>query len=161
MTSWIAGKTKDTDERVKKMGINVSAKLKGRKKSAIHRTHIKDGVKHAWSQELYRKNHEIAIRNSHATSEYRTKASLSLTLAHADPTKYLLPSLNTPLVCYYCGDKINLAGVSSESVVFHSLDGNHENWNPTNKVSLHRCCHPKMHNEKKKTRKIVDWEKTK
>jgi len=153
---WQTGKTKNTDERLRQIGMKVSAKLKGHEKSVDHKEHIRAGVKQAWNEPLYRKNHENGIRRYHATSEYRENASIGLTSAHADPNKFLSLPLNEPLVCYYCAQEIDQAGIHSESVVFHSLDGNHENWDPANKVPVHRKCHPRAHKEERKTRRSAD-----
>lgn len=150
---WSTGLTKQTDERLKQIGQKVSKKMKGRQKSTAHKEHIKIGVTTAWTDAQYRKNHEIATQRSHTTTAYRKLASAALTLAHADPTKYQILPLDTPVLCNYCGDEINLTGICSEGVVFHSLDGNHENWDPANKVPVHRKCHPRVHKEIRKTRR--------
>lgn len=41
--------------------------------------------------------------------------------------------------CYFCGKTI------LEDLVVHSLDGDHENWDPANKVDAHRSCHSGFH----------------
>lgn len=48
--------------------------------------------------------------------------------------------------CYFCNEKImKLRGRDGESLSIHSLDENHENWNPTNKVPTHTACHTQYH----------------
>jgi len=149
-THWNTGKTKDTDERLKQIGLIISAKSLGHKKSTQHKEHIKSAVTVAWTQEPYRRKHEDAIRQYHATTGYREIASVALTLAHADPSKYLSLSLDIPLTCSFCNGEINQAGINADSLVFHSLDGNHDNWDPVNKVPVHRKCHPTVHKEEHK-----------
>lgn len=55
-------------------------------------------------------------------------------------------TITMPQICHFCGEEIiDKFGDDSRSLVFHSLDGNHENWDPTNKVPAHRGCHSKWH----------------
>lgn len=50
------------------------------------------------------------------------------------------------IFCHFCAKPIiKLNGLESESLVLHSLDGNHDNWDPDNKVPAHRGCHVKYH----------------
>jgi len=52
----------------------------------------------------------------------------------------------SPYYCYFCGKKITkLKGMDKYSLVVHSLDGNHNNWNPENKVPAHNICHLEYH----------------
>jgi len=51
-----------------------------------------------------------------------------------------------PQRCHFCGDKITKFGWEAESLCFHSLDGNHDNWIPSNKTPCHRACHMTHHN---------------
>ncbi|GAG62643.1 unnamed protein product [marine sediment metagenome] len=44
--------------------------------------------------------------------------------------------------------------MDKDSLLIHSLDGNHENWKPENKVAMHFGCHTIFHN-KNRPRKIV------
>lgn len=41
--------------------------------------------------------------------------------------------------CYFCGE-------ITEVEIIHSLDGDHENWSPENKVPAHWGCHSSHHN---------------
>lgn len=51
-----------------------------------------------------------------------------------------------PQPCHFCGEEITkLYGRESESLCFHSLDGNHDNWDPSNKVPSHYGCHSSFH----------------
>jgi len=54
-----------------------------------------------------------------------------------------------PQICHFCGKEITKKyyDKSSESLVFHSLDGNHDNWDPSNKVPAHHGCHVGWHNK--------------
>jgi len=48
--------------------------------------------------------------------------------------------------CYFCGESITrMNGQQSESLIIHSLDNNHNNWDPSNKVPAHSCCHVSYH----------------
>ena len=39
--------------------------------------------------------------------------------------------------CHFCGEEVvKLEGKTGDSIHIHSLDGNHENWDPVNKVPL-------------------------
>lgn len=53
-----------------------------------------------------------------------------------------------PQNCFFCGKPItnregNRGG--GKALVVHSLDGNHENWAPDNKVPAHKKCHMRFH----------------
>ena len=49
--------------------------------------------------------------------------------------------------CYFCGEEVTkLMGCDGDSLHIHSLDENHENWDPTNKVPTHVACHTRHHN---------------
>lgn len=51
------------------------------------------------------------------------------------------------IICHFCGEPITkLKGRDGDSLVTHSLDGNHNNWAPENKVPTHRKCHTRFHN---------------
>lgn len=48
--------------------------------------------------------------------------------------------------CHFCGESIiKMSGKDSDSLLIHSLDGNHNNWDPKNKVPVHRGCHSRFH----------------
>ncbi|KKL51521.1 hypothetical protein LCGC14_2294670 [marine sediment metagenome] len=49
--------------------------------------------------------------------------------------------------CHFCAEEvIGLEGRNKDSLVIHSLDGDHENWTPENKVPTHHGCHGSHHN---------------
>ncbi len=49
--------------------------------------------------------------------------------------------------CHFCCSPVmKVGGLSRDSLVIHSLDGNHENWDPANKVPTHCACHISYHN---------------
>lgn len=50
-----------------------------------------------------------------------------------------------PQTCFFCGEDITHKGNDRTSLVTHSLDGNHDNWVPENKVFSHKHCHAKYH----------------
>jgi len=50
-----------------------------------------------------------------------------------------------PQICYFCGGEITKRGRDGGSLLIHSLDGNHNNWDPENKVSTHKKCHAEHH----------------
>lgn len=57
-------------------------------------------------------------------------------------------TITMPQKCYFeCGEEITkkYGNKDSKSLVFHSLDGDHDNWDPTNKVPAHKDCHNKYH----------------
>ncbi len=56
-----------------------------------------------------------------------------------------LIKINLPVPCYFCDELITEKGMNSLSLVTHSLDGNHTNWDPSNKVPVHKKCHNKIH----------------
>lgn len=60
----------------------------------------------------------------------------------------LIAGFPKPILCHFCSKQIiKLDGVSSDSLIIHSLDGNHENWEPPNKVPCHQTCHISYHNK--------------
>lgn len=61
--------------------------------------------------------------------------------------KKLNITITMPQTCHFCGEEIvDKFGDDSRSLIFHSLDGNHESWDLNNKVPAHRGCHSKWHN---------------
>lgn len=55
-------------------------------------------------------------------------------------------TITMPQTCHFCGEEIvKKYGRESESLCFHSLDGNHDNWDPANKVPAHIKCHTSFH----------------
>jgi len=56
-------------------------------------------------------------------------------------------TVSLPQICYFCKGDITTFGMKSESLCFHSLDGNHNNWDPENKIPAHKNCHLRYHNE--------------
>ncbi len=60
--------------------------------------------------------------------------------------KKLNITITMPQICYFCEEEITKKfGKKAESLLFHSLDGNNSNWEPSNKVSTHRGCHTTFH----------------
>jgi len=50
------------------------------------------------------------------------------------------------MVCFFCDEPITkMYGLGPDSLLIHSLDGNHENWDSENKVPTHRGCHQRFH----------------
>jgi len=48
--------------------------------------------------------------------------------------------------CHFCEEEIKkLSGRHKDSLSIHSLDGDHENWKPENKVPVHGNCHSRYH----------------
>ena len=61
-------------------------------------------------------------------------------------------SPNRLIWCHFCSEEvIRLTGSRSDSLVIHSLDEDHENWNHTNKVPTHYGCHSRYHNTGEKS----------
>ena len=59
----------------------------------------------------------------------------------------IIEGFGDPLLCHFCGEEITrLENLFSDSLVIHSLDGDHENWDPANKVPAHHGCHVTYHN---------------
>lgn len=62
-----------------------------------------------------------------------------------DHPRYLA-SLQGNFHCYFCGKEVTkLSGQDSDSLVIHSVNGNHDNWTPENKVATHLGCHSRYH----------------
>ncbi len=56
--------------------------------------------------------------------------------------------ITMPQICYFCGEEIvKKYGAESDSLCFHSLDGDHDNWVPSNKVPAHCGCHITFHHK--------------
>ena len=71
-----------------------------------------------------------------------------------------------PTICYFCGKPITAKkgdAIGKSSLVIHSLDGNHDNWDKDNKVSSHYGCHTKFHHtgssRSEKTKKLMSLAK--
>ena len=147
-----------TEEHKKNLSISLKGKvpwnkglkgkenpLTGRKKTKEHKENLSIATKKCWTDPQYRHNHIEAMKDIYSTLEYRKKISNRLVNAHLDPEKYKIILLEKPLTCYYCEELIIVKGVTKNGLVFHSLDGNHDNWDSANKVPTHRKCHPKLH----------------
>ena len=66
--------------------------------------------------------------------------------ARAKQKEEMIASFEKPLKCFFCGGLITvMTGKTWKSFVGHSLDGNHNNFNPENKVPTHRGCHSSWH----------------
>ena len=50
-----------------------------------------------------------------------------------------------PQICFFCGELITKRGHKGDCLIVHSLDGNHDNWESSNKVPTHRKCHNTIH----------------
>lgn len=63
----------------------------------------------------------------------------------------IIRSFTRPLNCHFCGEEIIEVGgrPRENSLVIHSLDGNHNNWDFENKVPAHNHCHASHHMSKK------------
>jgi len=60
-------------------------------------------------------------------------------------------TITIPQICHFCKKNIHKKyGLESDSLLFHSLDGNHDNWAPSNKVPSHRGCHNSFHSSGEK-----------
>lgn len=58
----------------------------------------------------------------------------------------IIEGFERPIRCHFCGKEINkLSGKEQYNLAIHSLDGNHENWDPSNKVPAHQGCHSSYH----------------
>ncbi len=70
--------------------------------------------------------------------EYRFRTAEFIKIFRARPTG---------LQCHFCEEPVTkLSGQFSDSLAIHSLDGNHENWDPLNKGPTHKYCHNRHHN---------------
>ena len=60
----------------------------------------------------------------------------------------LIEDFQKPIRCAHCGEEItDLEGTREPmALAIHSVDGNHENWEPLNKVPMHIKCHSSFHN---------------
>lgn len=69
----------------------------------------------------------------------------------AEYRKRFIENLDDNILCHFCNEPITkLSGFVSDSLTIHSLDGNHDNWDPDNKVPAHRRCHSRYHMENMK-----------
>lgn len=60
--------------------------------------------------------------------------------------KKFIKNLGDDTTCHFCGEEIQgMLGRAPESLIIHSLDGDHDNWDPENKVPTHRGCHASYH----------------
>lgn len=67
-------------------------------------------------------------------------------MTHVSRRTELIEGFGTPLLCHFCGNEVTKRkGLTSDSLIVHSLDGDHENWDPTNKVAAHHGCHMTYH----------------
>ena len=63
----------------------------------------------------------------------------------------VIQSFSHPLKCHFCNTEITKTGeIRKNSLVIHSLDGNHGNWDLKNKVPAHNHCHVAYHYHKDK-----------
>ncbi len=69
---------------------------------------------------------------------------------------YRKRSSDGKIYCYFCGDEVTiLNGKIKKSLVNHSLDRNHNNWNPNNKVPAHLQCHSTYHSYSDNTAQYI------
>lgn len=81
--------------------------------------------------------------DSERSKEYKSRRRK----INARHNEELIKYFGVPLICHFCGEKVSkLNGLESDSLVFHSLDENHDNWDPENKTPSHRGCHVRYHN---------------
>lgn len=60
--------------------------------------------------------------------------------------KRFIERLGGNIICHFCGEEITEKyGMKSESLLIHSLDDDHDNWDQDNKVPTHRGCHMRYH----------------
>jgi hypothetical protein len=63
----------------------------------------------------------------------------------------VIQRFSQPLKCHFCNTEITETdGIRKNSLVIHSLDGNHKNWDLKNKVPAHNHCHVAYHYHKDK-----------
>lgn len=70
---------------------------------------------------------------------------------------------NGKIYCYFCGVEVAvLDGKTPKSLVNHSLDRNHHNWNHDNKVPAHLRCHSIYHSYSDNTAQYIKkWRENK
>ncbi len=61
--------------------------------------------------------------------------------------EFFLNLWKKPYICYYCKKEITntTGGITKDYLVIHSIDGNHGNWETSNKTPIHAGCHTKLH----------------
>ena len=66
--------------------------------------------------------------------------------------EFFLNLWEKPYICYYCKKEITsiTGGTNKSYLVIHSIDGNHDNWEISNKTPIHSGCHTKLHHIGKK-----------
>ena len=101
--------------------------------------------------ELIRKQNEAkANMTPEQKREWGRKTSESNSRRYLNPIPI---SLEEQQICYFCGELITIRGNGGDCLLIHSLDGNHNNWAPENKVPVHNKCHTKFHHTGKITLK--------
>jgi len=121
---------------------------KNYKHSLETRQKISEGVRRAYQNPEYRKKIKEAAKRQweRMTPEERNEIVKKMSEAHK--RREPIP-LENPLPCYFCGELITKQGKNGDCLSIHSLDGNHENWSPENKVSVHRSCHASNHDKRR------------
>lgn len=95
-------------------------------------------------------SHLSKLFNISGTSYHSVQVVKSLVIGRAKRMKDALNNLEHPAYCYFCGEEITkFKGIKGDCVVIHSLDGNHNNWDKSNKVPAHRRCHSEFHSPSK------------
>lgn len=137
-------------------GYKQTLEVRQKHKNQIPWNKGKKGLQISWCKGLtkdtdsrVRKRSE-AIVGKEKTLEHRLNLSKSrkryLASTQKEDRDFLINDIK---IYYFCGDLIIKRGLSGGCLAVHSLDGNHENWLPENKVSVHKKCHNNYHNKLK------------
>lgn len=88
------------------------------------------------------------LKNKEKISEYNRKRYQRNKLFFTDVRRRaeIIEGFKRPILCRFCDKEITkLEGSNKDALAVHSLDGNHDNWEPENKVPAHMGCHSKFH----------------
>lgn len=68
----------------------------------------------------------------------------------------MIDGFEKPLKCFFCRKPVTvMTGKTWKSFVGHSLDGDHDNFDPDNKVPTHRGCHSSWHSSDPENRNKI------
>lgn len=96
--------------------------------------------------DLFRKASMAAYGRSTICKECSNRLRLEKTW-RSKKAQEIIADFERPIMCYFCREEVKKPrGVDSDSLLIHSIDGNHDNWNKENKVPAHRRCHGSHHN---------------